>query len=30
VTGVFALGTDILVVKDGKIAVQTFVAHPAV
>ena len=29
VTGFFALGTDTLVVKDGKIAVQTFAAHPA-
>ena len=29
VDGFFALGTDTLVVKEGKIAVQTFAAHPA-
>jgi ketosteroid isomerase-like protein len=29
VAGFFALGTDTLVVKDGKISVQTFAAHPA-
>ena len=29
VDGFFALGTDTLVVKDGKIAVQTFATHPA-
>ena len=29
VGGFFAMGTDTLVIKDGKIAVQTFAAHPA-
>ena len=29
VEGFFALGTDTFVIKDGKIAVQTFTVHPA-
>ena len=29
VDGFFALGTDTLVIKDSKIAVQTFASHPA-
>ena len=29
VPGFFALGTDTLVIKNGKISVQTFAAHPA-